>query len=70
MPTDWKDISVRCPFFLESGSRTIRCEGVLPGSWNTTTFTGAAERKKQMEQLCQAAYCRCGLYRQIEAKYE
>lgn len=70
MATTWGETEVRCPFYLESSGRTIRCEGVFPESWTTMTFSGTGARRQQMQKSCMADYCKCRLYRQIEEKYE
>lgn len=70
MATSWNAAEVRCPFYVDSSSRSIRCEGVCPDSWTTLTFTGAQVRLRQMERFCMGDFCGCGLYRELERKYE
>lgn len=70
MATKWDESEVRCPFFLESSGRTIRCEGVFPNSSIAQTFSGAEVRRARMQEMCMGPYRRCGLYRRLDAKYE
>lgn len=70
MATSWESVNVQCPFYRESNSRNLRCEGIWSGSSLTTTFTSPNRRLEYMEKLCMGCYTRCPLYGQIERKYE
>lgn len=70
MATNWTEADIRCPFFMEARGRLIRCEGVYEGTINTVTFRASGEREDKMEQTCLGNYCKCGIYREVEAKYE
>lgn len=70
MATTWTEADIRCPFFMEARGRQIRCEGILEDTVNTVTFRGSSEREEKMEKVCLGNYCKCGIYRGVEAKYE
>lgn len=70
MGTRWEDADVHCPFYRECDGRNIRCEGIWPETGSTVTFRGPKARLHHMQRLCMSRYTRCGLYRQIEKKYE
>lgn len=70
MPTSWDSVNVQCPFYRQSSSRHLSCEGVWSASTIDTTFHSTRSRQELMERLCMSAYTQCPLYRQIEKKYE
>ncbi|MBE6945254.1 MAG: hypothetical protein E7459_04100 [Ruminococcaceae bacterium] len=70
MATSWDAVNVQCPFYRQNDGLHILCEGIFPDSGITTTFTSRKKRAALMESYCMSCYTQCGLYRQIERKYE
>lgn len=60
-----------CPFFKGAYERTIRCEGIIPGTTSTQTFTSYSASRNHIKTVCSdRERCEtCPIFRANEKKY-
>ncbi len=69
----WDEASVRCPFYLNHGSKEPRicCEGCVEGAELVSRFRSLSLREKHMGLYCAGKFERCPVYRCVYAeKYD
>lgn len=59
---------VICPFYIQSGKRDIKCEGLTQGSI-TQTFDTVTDTKAFLKQHCCNTYKDCQIEKILEKKY-
>lgn len=70
MPTTYKDVDIKCPFFKELAARSISCEGLTDDSIIKLWFNSPKSKDLHVEVFCQNKYKNCELYRMLVEKYE
>ena len=70
MPEIYDVCFAKCPFFLSSGRKNIRCEGVTDESAITLSFSSEDARNNFRRTYCNTDYEECALCKMLLAKYE
>lgn len=70
MPTTYKDVDVKCPFFKELTKKAISCEGLTDDSTIKLCFAAPKSKDLQLEVFCNKKYKYCEIYTMLEKKYE
>lgn len=70
MPTTYKDVEVKCPFFKEHTKKGITCEGLTEDSIIKLCFLSTESKDLQARVFCNTKYQNCEIYRMLEKKYE
>ena len=69
MPRIYDVCLAKCPFFISSGKKSIKCEGVVDDSVIDMGFSSETQRNIFREKYCNSNYQDCVVHRMLEEKY-
>ena len=64
------DVFIICPFYKNTATKSIVCEGITDESVTKILFATQEARKEHSKIFCEAKYKNCEICRMLEAKYE
>ena len=71
MPTYWKDLYAKCPYFLRTdGKREIACQGVADSSDLSWKFHRKSDLEIQFDTFCCNKYAFCEVHTMLKKIYE
>lgn len=70
MPRIYDDINAKCPFYLQSGKKTVMCEGITCECRLHVLFDSEEVRNRHRRIFCDAAFRNCEIFEMLEKKYE
>lgn len=68
----FREAYIKCPFYRNYNSDTVRCEGIMDGTTLGLSFADTKDRCRHMDVFCQTEHFRkCEIYRMVmDARYE
>lgn len=66
----YKQVYVKCPFYLYDENMKITCEGVITGSSLRTIFHSPVEYSDYMKEYCSFRYNDCPIARLLDEQYD
>lgn len=70
MPDIYDVCFAKCPFFISSGRKNIRCEGITDDCSTTLMFISEEARNIFRRTYCNTSYENCALFKMIMGKYD
>ena len=70
MPTDFRSVYAKCPFYDTEDNKGVTCEGITRESALVLRFRGRAHKDRHTKHFCDDMYERCMIYRMLMEKYE
>ena len=70
MPTDFRSVYAKCPFYDTEDNNKITCEGITGESTLTIKFRKRAPKDHHAKYFCDDMYDKCMVYRMLMEKYE
>ena len=64
------DVFIKCPFYNNTATKSIVCEGIMDDCVTKILFNTPELRSKHSKIFCECIYRNCEIYRMLEAKYE
>lgn len=64
------DIEIQCPFYINTATKSITCEGIVDEAVTKVLFSTTDLRIQHSKIFCECKYKNCEIYRMLEAKYE
>lgn len=61
----YTDVNVKCPFYLSSTDKNIRCGDFMEGVTTGLDFDRKAMREYYCKHVCQRDYQECDIYKML-----
>jgi len=61
----FREINVKCPFYISADANKLRCEGIFKKSKITTAFKSDTDTDAVFNDLCCDKYKDCPLYQTL-----
>ena len=70
MARKYNDVFVKCPFYSNSHTTSISCEGISEDSITRVIFKDSKKMNLHRMVCCEQKYWECEIYKMLEKKYE
>lgn len=64
------DVYIKCPFYINTATKSITCEGITDDSATKILFANPRLRHEYCQEFCECRFKECKIYKMLEAKYE